>query len=59
MFTIVAIALVLFFGLLFASMAIAPVLIESNLAKPSSRGGLVLVAQPANPATDVQHREAA
>lgn len=61
MFTIVTIALVFLFGLLFASMAIVPVLIESEPARSGarSRASSVLVKQPANPASEPELPRAA
>ena len=55
MITIAAVALVSLVALLFASMAIAPVLIESRTPKAS----LVLVETSADPAGSMEHSRAA
>lgn len=59
MITIVAIAIITLVGLLFASMAIAPILIEIEQPRASSRASLVLVEQPARPTAEIEHPEAA
>lgn len=59
MIAIVAVALVALVALLFASMAIAPVLIESRTPKASSKASLVLVESSADSAVSMEHSRAA
>jgi len=63
MITIAAVALVSLVALLFASMAIAPVLIESRTpkasSKASSKASLVLVETSADSAGSMEHSRAA
>lgn len=59
MITIAAVALVSLVGLLFASMAIAPVLIESGRSRVGPRASLVLVETSADPAGSMEQSRAA
>ncbi len=59
MMTIAAVALVSLVALLFASMAIAPVLIESMTPRASPKASLVLVETNADPAGSMEHSRAA
>lgn len=59
MITIAVIVLVSLVGLLFASMAIAPALIEANATKPNPGATLVLIESPATHVGDVEHSRAA
>jgi len=59
MITIAAVVLVSLVGLLFAAMAIAPVLIESRTPRVSPKAGLVLIETNADPTGDIEHPRAA
>ncbi len=59
MITLAVIALIAIVGLLFAAMAIAPVLIESGQAGTSERASLVLVESPIGRIDDAEHSRAA
>lgn len=59
MITVAAVALVTIVGLLFASMAIAPLLIESGTPKTRSKATLALVKSPAVHDVRAEHPRAA
>lgn len=59
MITIAAVVLVSLVALLFASMAIAPVLIESGRSRVSTKASLVLIETNADPTGSMEHPRAA